>query len=39
LPSKGTTAAAMAPEEKNNVSHRGIAFKKLVQMITNYING
>lgn len=34
LPDRGLTAAELAPEEKNRVSHRGQALRDLVQQLT-----
>lgn len=37
VPGKGMTAASMTAEEKNKISHRAVAFRKLAGMIKDFI--
>ena len=36
LPTMGLTAAQLSPEQKNTLSHRGIAMRKLLQQLTEF---
>jgi XTP/dITP diphosphohydrolase len=33
LPGRGATAAELAPEEKNRISHRGLAAARLMELL------
>jgi len=36
IPDLGKTFAELEPEEKNRISHRGIAFRKMAEFLQNY---